>query len=336
MRRALERSREEGKSREAASTYANFGVVMEHYEGPEAAVIAARDGIEFCERRGIADAALGQAAYRSIFLVESGLPEQALLEAESLAEQAEASGHFPTLNAARCVQLRVLAQRGDGAKAIAAAERLVSRARESGIEPEMALAFNAAAQLLLAAGRPEQAKSLLGELEQVTGLETGLLPQVVRSALAVSAVEMATRLVESAEAQTPLREHALVASRAQLAEHGGQTAEAATLYAEAAARWRAFGNVPERGYALLGQGRCLAALGEPGAEQPLCEAGCSPRSAIVRRSLRPRLCSARVRPPLCKEGSALSRRAAASPGARARVRRAAHPACLCTPARPRR
>ena len=45
-----------------------------------------------------------------------------------------------------------------------------------------------------------------------------------------------------------------------------------TLYAEAAERWRAFGNVPERAYALLGQGRCLAALGDPEAEGPLREA----------------------------------------------------------------
>ena len=49
-------------------------------------------------------------------------------------------------------------------------------------------------------------------------------------------------------------------------------AEAAALYAEAAERWREFGNVPERAYALLGQGRCLAALGQPEAQEPLREA----------------------------------------------------------------
>ena len=44
------------------------------------------------------------------------------------------------------------------------------------------------------------------------------------------------------------------------------------LYAEAAERWREFGNVPERAYALLGQGRCLAALRKPEAQKPLREA----------------------------------------------------------------
>ena len=52
----------------------------------------------------------------------------------------------------------------------------------------------------------------------------------------------------------------------------GDQAEAAALYAEAAGRWLRFGNVPERAYALLGQGRCLVALGQP-AELPLTEAG---------------------------------------------------------------
>jgi hypothetical protein len=52
----------------------------------------------------------------------------------------------------------------------------------------------------------------------------------------------------------------------------GGYVEAATLYDEAAKGWRDFGNVPERGYALLGQGRCLLALGDPAVEQPLRQA----------------------------------------------------------------
>jgi uncharacterized delta-60 repeat protein len=58
----------------------------------------------------------------------------------------------------------------------------------------------------------------------------------------------------------------------QLAEHAGDHADAAILYAEAAARWQEFGNVPERAHAHLGQGRCLLALNRAEAEQPLREA----------------------------------------------------------------
>ena len=56
------------------------------------------------------------------------------------------------------------------------------------------------------------------------------------------------------------------------AEAAGDHTAAAELYQQAAERWRQFGNVPERAYALLGQGRCLATLGKPEAEGPLREA----------------------------------------------------------------
>jgi hypothetical protein len=94
----------------------------------------------------------------------------------------------------------------------------------------------------------------------------------VRTALALDDAALADRLVDGVQPVTPLAEHALTASRAQLAEAVRDHAHATALYAEAAKRWREFGNVPERAYALLGQGRCLAALGRPEAEQPLREA----------------------------------------------------------------
>jgi hypothetical protein len=61
----------------------------------------------------------------------------------------------------------------------------------------------------------------------------------------------------------------LLSVRAQLAVAAYRQAEAAPLYREAAVRWHEFGNVPERAYALLGEGRCLEAVDEPGAEEPL-------------------------------------------------------------------
>ena len=79
-------------------------------------------------------------------------------------------------------------------------------------------------------------------------------------------------LAEGLKPIFPLREHALCAARAQLAEHGCEYADAASLYAEAAAHWQEFGNVPERAYALLGQGRCLLAIGEAEGGEPLRKA----------------------------------------------------------------
>ena len=95
---------------------------------------------------------------------------------------------------------------------------------------------------------------------------------MLRTALAAGDPDLAKRLADGLEPRYPLREHALCAARAQLAEHAGDHADAATLYAEAAARWQEFGNVPERAYALLGQGRCLVALGRARRRAPLREA----------------------------------------------------------------
>jgi hypothetical protein len=80
------------------------------------------------------------------------------------------------------------------------------------------------------------------------------------------------RLLDGAEPTTPIADHGLCVCQAQLAEAEGDHATAAETYGEAAERWREFGNVPERAYALLGQGRCLAILGKPESEQPLREA----------------------------------------------------------------
>nr|MBA2559510.1 hypothetical protein [Propionibacteriales bacterium] len=58
----------------------------------------------------------------------------------------------------------------------------------------------------------------------------------------------------------PYAEHALVAMDAALAEARGQSQTAADAYADAAIRWEGFGVLPEQGFALLGQGRCLLEL----------------------------------------------------------------------------
>ena len=256
---------------------ANIATVLDHYEGPEAAMRASREAIEFCERRGIAEFALAIDAQARYFLVELGLPEQALADAESLAQQAETSGHVTSLNSVRSVQLRLLAQRGDGAQAIAAAEGLADGSRDTGIPGEIVVGFAASAQLLFATGHPEHARSLLDELAQAAVLRDDptyaqYLPELVRCALGLSDLALARRLVDGVEARTPRQGHALCSARAALAEAAGDLGDATSLYAEAAARWREFGNVPERAFALLGHGRGLVALGRHEAEEPLREA----------------------------------------------------------------
>ncbi|HEX9351890.1 MAG TPA: adenylate/guanylate cyclase domain-containing protein [Gaiellaceae bacterium] len=272
LRHALELAFEQGQGRAAAVLHNNLALALWEYEGPQAALAACREGIEFCERRGIAELALVIACMSADFLAESGQPEQALAEAEPLAERMQAAGNI-FFTEPRSLQLRLLAQRGAHEHA-PAADEFVATARESGEPQVIALSFAAAAQLLLAQGHCAQAKSLLVELEQVVDIGAdpyyaSLLPELARCALALEQPALAARLVDGLEPTTPLSEHALCACRAQLTEAAGDQVDSAALYAEAAERWRDFGSVPERAYALLGQGRCLHALGRPEAEDPL-------------------------------------------------------------------
>ena len=275
MRRALALALEQGDGRVAALLHNNLAVGSWQYEGPQAALEACREGIDFSERRGITEYALGIAGMSATFLAELGQPEQALAEAVPAVERLEAAGNIVSTEP-RSLQVRLLAERSAHEQA-PYADELVLRARESG-EPQMiAVAFAAAARLLRAQDRPQEARALLTELDQAPGARAdpysaSVLNELVRSALALGDRELAVRLADGVESVTPLNEHAVAASRAQLAEAASEHADAAQLYAEAAERWRTFGNVPERAYALLGQGRSLAALGNPESGVPLREA----------------------------------------------------------------
>jgi hypothetical protein len=130
---------------------------------------------------------------------------------------------------------------------------------------------------MLAGGHDERATALLEELEQTGGTRgdpyyAAALPELVRCALALGEPALAAGLIAGVEPRLPLQRQALATCRAELAEAAGDHATAASAYADAATRWRQFGDIPELAAALLGQGRCLVALGTPGADGPLREA----------------------------------------------------------------
>jgi hypothetical protein len=149
-------------------------------------------------------------------------------------------------------------------------------ARELHAADSLVMALGPAAAVL-AKTSPRSARALLAELEASPGAhETPYyarqIPAMVRMALSVHDAALADALVRPVVRRYPLEEHAVASARALLAEHQRELEDAAAQYAEAALGWQAFGNVPERAYALLGEGRCRRALGITGAEDPLLEA----------------------------------------------------------------
>ena len=95
------------------------------------------------------------------------------------------------------------------------------------------------------------------------------------------------RETKGVESFLPILEHVIAASDASSAEAGGEfQAAAAGFAAAAAAGWHDFGVPYEEGHALLGQGRCLVALGRaPEAAAPLAAA----REIFARLGARPAL-----------------------------------------------
>jgi len=274
MKRALTVLVERGAGRDAAILQNNLAIARYPLQGPARSLADFEEGIIFCEQRGLAESAAQLEANCPGLLSELGRPEEALERAARLAAALEASGDTYALIEVRAVELACRLARGEQRER-SGADWLVETARKIGTVDINVIALASAAALTVEA--PERTSALLTELEQAPGTrETPYyakqLAAMLRTALAAGDPALARRLADGLEPRYPLDEHALCSARAQLAEYSGDVADAATVYAEAAAGWHEFGNLPERAYALLGQGRCLLALGQPGGEQPLREA----------------------------------------------------------------
>jgi class 3 adenylate cyclase/tetratricopeptide (TPR) repeat protein len=275
MERALALLVERGAGRDAAVLQNNLAYARYPLEGPARSLAAFEQGIAFCEQRGLGGPATQLEGSCPGLLAELGRPEEALERAGRVAAAAEASGDTHTLGELRSVELANRLARGEREASSAAADWLIETGRATGAADSVLCLAPAAAAL--EAEAPERASALLAEVEQAPGTRESpyyarVLAAMLRTALAAGDPDLAKRLADGLEPRYPLDEHALCAARAQLAEHAGDHADAATLYGEAAARWEQFGNVPERAHALLGQGRCLLALGDPAAEHPLHQA----------------------------------------------------------------
>jgi tetratricopeptide (TPR) repeat protein len=268
---------DQGAGHQAATLQNNLAIARYPLQGPARSLADFERGIAFCEQRGLTHLAETMEADCPGLLVELGRPEEALERARELAAAVEASGGIWVLMWLRAIELATHIARGEVEGASGIADWLVEAARTQSTLDATVEALAAAAAARLAAAEPDQARAHLAEIEQTPGARdvpyySRQLGAMLRTALAAGDPELAERLADGIEPLYPGREHALCAARAQLAEHAGNHADAATLYAEAAARWQQFGNVREYAYALLGRGRCLVALADPPAEQPLRQA----------------------------------------------------------------
>ena len=265
-REALEAAEARGLGYDAAVLAFNYATSLSLFEGPSAALRLRREGLEAAQRRGVEQMALA---------LRMGLVDDLLWAGEWDEALAEVDGLLPDLEETEDVRGPAL-----GAHQPAAVAGLPRRVRggraPSGLGGGEGRRDGRAVCGRVWPARRRRSAHGAGWRRDVAGPAQGLrrdtqaaggsdfiarLPQAVRTSLAAGDAHLADVLMEDIEPIYPLGEHALVTARALLDESAGRQRPAATGFADAAARWHGFGVPYEQAQALLGQGRCLLALG---------------------------------------------------------------------------
>ena len=171
-----------------------------------------------------------------------------------------------------------MAVRGRAAEVAGTLDWLETTIREFESAQHIVFGLGSVTLARAALGQNDRAAALLAEIEanpDARGDENyaAVLPAMVRTALTTANPELAERVSIGLDARHPLAQGALTSVNAALAEAHGDHHTAAAEYADAAGRWESFGVVPEQAFALLGQGRCLVALGRSDRRRPAAPSG---------------------------------------------------------------
>ena len=260
-REAIAIATEAGQGREVALLHNNLGMDLWALEGPAAAVKVMKDGIAFARARGLEEAVWTTASSSLDPLVDVGAFDEAIGLAEDLATRLSSDDVFD-LTVVRAVEVRVAAFRGRASSLSGALDALAQAARGTEDAQLAIVGLGSSAIACAQIGRGETATALLEEMDATPALRqfayyAVFLPALARTALDLRDPRLAQRLTDGLEPRHPYASHALAAAHAGLLEFRGDQEEAAEAYADAADRWERFGVVPERAFALLGQGRSL-------------------------------------------------------------------------------
>ncbi len=286
-REALDLDVAGGVGYRAAIAYNNLAVDTALFEGPLAALAILDEGEAFAIQRGLTRGRNTILASKIDYLSSAGRLDDAIRIADELVPVAQASGDF--WGEFEATMRRALACLEQGRNVDI--DALVVAARDHQLPDDMFVeGSTATAGIRARSGDALGSRRVLegmlhrGGLEDNTELATRL-PMLVRTAIAVESLPVAVELVHLVEPNVPIRRNSLASSRAFLEEADGRSEEAAELFRDAADRWAACGGVLEQAHAMLGQGRCLVALGDAAANRPIQEA----RALFERMGATPRI-----------------------------------------------
>jgi tetratricopeptide (TPR) repeat protein len=226
--------------------------------------------VEFAEARGMADWALSASSEVLRVRFDLGDWDELLAACDDVMQRCAAGNAVQYEVFALLTKGQVLVFRGELALATTVHDRVVPLARDLGDLQVLVPALAMSSILAFRQGEDARATSAAAELAELTRgnrWRAHHLPAMVRHLVAAGHTAMAQDLMIGVEFSAARDRHSALAARAVLAEARGEHHEALAVYADAAQRWAEFGSVLEEGYALLGQGRCLWAMGAPEAAE---------------------------------------------------------------------
>jgi tetratricopeptide (TPR) repeat protein len=231
------------------------------FEGPSAALERFQDAVALADRRGAASQGQWTKATMAWALLDAGRWHQALETADAIL--ATGADHLDLTVFATCgaVRVAVLLLTGRVHEA-GRPEDLVETARPTEELQALAPTLVVAAAVARETGRDDLALAYVDEFETATRgfaseYRTANLPDAVRIAVASGDVDLAARLVETAEART-VRDHLAVdTARAVVAAARADHEAAVAGLEDVIPRWHRFGQPRQEAEALLGLSRSL-------------------------------------------------------------------------------
>ena len=274
-----------GTARDAAIYRNEYAANVSWFVGARAAEVAITDFVEFAASRGLRGLErLGRAGL-AFSLWEQGSLVKAEAAIRSSIAAFEAAGDLSGIPNLRGALMQLATLRGDTAEASGLAATLETDPHLED-SPDSPGTLAAIARAYAEAGDLEGAKRVLARMatQEIGTAYRGLeIRDAVIAMLAIGDRDAAARLVGGSDDPRPYGLGTQHQARALVAEADGDTELAVTEFGTAAAILEPL-SVPNHAQALLGQGRCLVALGRGDAAiAPLKEA----RDLAVRMGTRP-------------------------------------------------
>ncbi len=292
---------EQGFGFELSGCMCGYVVIVDWVEGPKASEAVLEDCIDFLERRGmVADATLMRnMSFESRLMTGDWVALSTdICRSEQDLPDALVAQNARTL---KTIQLLVDAWTGrtDGLDDEIEALATLRQALPADTAPwQDAYDLVATSAALLTSGHAEVAAQTLsdwaGRPQPASTVEYAwMVPEAVRLALLCSGLELAERLRHRGDGRLPVQRNVMTSVDSLLREAHEEYGAAAAGFADAATRWHDFGVPYEEAHALLGQGRCLVALGRAleaaaplrGAREVFARLGAKPALAETERLL---------------------------------------------------